>query len=133
MKAFLTITVLALLSSSPNGWPALGSPNQGVLKIVQDLLLQRDNSYYVKGSIYNSSDKAANNVLIKYYIWKKWMGKDGHGSLIKETGGLVVAQIKFLPPKQTVDFVAVGGDNAPVMMHDVPDPLDAEISADWDQ
>jgi hypothetical protein len=87
----------------------------------------------VKGSIYNPSENGMKNVTVSYHIWKKWMGKDGHGSRIKETGGLVTAEIKYLPPKQTVNFVATGGDNAPVMVNDVPDPLNAEITAEWDQ
>lgn len=103
------------------------------LKVVSDSLQKDGNFYFVKGSVYNPTDTAVKKVVIKYYIWKKWMGQDGHGSRIKQTGGLVTANIKYLPPKQIVEFTAIGGDNAPVMVRDVPDPLNAEITAEWDR
>jgi hypothetical protein len=127
-------TGLALLSLLSPKLPITQAQNDRLIaKIVQDSLQQRGNFYFVKGSVYNPNEKGLNNVVIKYYIWKKWMGKDGHGSRIKDTGGLVTAEIKYLPPKQTVDFVTNGEDNAPVMIHDVPDPLEAEISGQLDQ
>ena len=103
------------------------------LRIVKDELLENGNFYFVKGSIYNPNNRAVKNVVIKYYIWKKWMGKDGHGTVVKENGGLVSASIKYLPPKQTVEFIATGDNSAPVMAQDVPDPLDAKIIAEWEQ
>lgn len=114
------------------------------LKIVKDELVENEFFYNVKGTVYNPNDKPVKNVVIKYYIWKKWLGKDGHGSRVKETGGLVVATIKFLPPKQSVAFTA-DSDNAPMYVRKapimlpkemalLPDPLgEAEISAEWDQ
>jgi hypothetical protein len=92
-------------------------------------------SIFVSGSIYNPNSEGVSNVVIRYYIWKKWMGKDGHGSVIKETGGLVSGTIKYLPPKQTVDFTAASR-NAPVMTPEsglLPDPISAEITAEWDR
>jgi hypothetical protein len=64
------------------------------------------------------------------------MGRDGHGLVIKETGGLVTANIKYIPPKQSVEFTASGDNTAPVMSPEsglLPDPLDAKISAEWDK
>jgi len=55
-----------------------------------------------------------------------------YGSLIKETGGLVTASIKYLPPKQTVDFTATS-HNAPLQIGLTPDPISAEITAEWDE
>lgn len=106
------------------------------LKIVKDELIENGFFYSVKGTVYNPNDKPVKNVVIKYYIWKKWMGQDGHGSAIKETGGLVSSTIKFLPPKQSVEFTAESR-NAPIMTREsglLPAPLgDAELSAEWDQ
>ena len=53
----------------------------------------------------------------------------------KSNGGVVTATINYLPPKQTVDFVATS-QNAPVMTPEsglVPDPISAEITAEWDR
>jgi hypothetical protein len=126
LKLMALVLLLTVVPSAPS------QDKSPTLKIVQDSLAERGNFYYIKGSIYNPYEKGVKNVVIKYHIWKKWMGKDGHGLLIKETGGLVESQLKFLPPKQTVEFTATGGDNAPVMVHDMPDPIEAEISAEWD-
>lgn len=113
---------------------ASGRPTP-VLKIVQDSLLEAGNFYFVKGSIYNPNAKPVKNVVIRYYVWGKWRGQDGYGWVIKNTGGLVTATIKYVPPKHTVAFTATGADNAPVMTPEsglVPDPLDAKITAEWD-
>ncbi len=112
--------------------PLRAEDTHPVLKVVQDSLEKRGNFYFVKGSIYNPSEKGASNVTVTYHIWKKWIGKDGHGQRIKDTGGLVEAHIKYLPPKQTVEYSATGDDNAPVMVHDVPDSLEAEITCEWE-
>jgi hypothetical protein len=100
----------------------------------------------VKGSIYNPNDKGVKNVVIRYYIWKKFMGKDGYGLIIKVTGGLETARIKYLPPKQTVDFTTgevvpeielTSGSRtkvlASVQRYVKPDPIEAEISAEWER
>ena len=131
-----TALLLMVVAVAPRstGQSTARKPAGSTLKIVQDALVVNGYSYNVKGSIYNPNSDAVKNVVISYRIWKKWMGKDGHGSLIKETGGLVYATIKFLPPKQTVDFTAAS-ENAPVMTPEsglYPDPISAEISADWD-
>jgi hypothetical protein len=97
--------------------------------IVTDELVQSPDgfSYRVVGKIYNSGEKALVDVIVTYRVWKKWQGTDGHGSAIKENGGKVLARIKYLPPRQMIDFVAVG--SAPVMVSTEPDPIDAEITA----
>jgi hypothetical protein len=112
-----------------------GKDNIPKLKIINDALIEFNDMYCVKGSIFNPNGKAVKNVVIKYYIWEKLMGKDGYGSLIKKTGGLVYATIKYIPPKTSVEFTT-SGDNAPVMTVEsglLPDPLNAEITAEWDE
>ena len=101
------------------------------LKIVKDDLFKQGGFYLVKGSIYNPNTKAVKNVVIKYYIWKKFIGHEDRGSIVKEGGGLVLAKINYLPPKQTVEFTTDSG--APVYVDVEPDPLKAEITAEWDQ
>jgi hypothetical protein len=49
-----------------------------------------------------------------------------------QTGGLVTANLKYIPPKQSVDFTATGCC-ADVMTSEMPDPLSGEITAEWDQ
>jgi len=61
------------------------------------------------------------------------MGKDGEGSLIKDTGGLVSATIKYLPPKQTVEFTATSRNAGVKINGQEPDPISAEITAEWDE
>ena len=106
------------------------------LKIIKDELFERGNFYFVKGVVYNPNSRPVKNVVIKYYIWKKWMGQEGHGTMIRDTGGLVQSTLRFIPPKQSVDFTAIGGNTAPVMTVEsglLPDPLSAEIAAEWDR
>ena len=105
------------------------------LKIVKEELRERSDLYLVKGIIYNPSARAVKDVSIRYYIWKKWQGKPGHGMAIQATGGLVEATIKYIPPKGSVDFEATSS-YAPVMTVEsglLPDPLAAEITASWDR
>jgi hypothetical protein len=133
----LCVTFLsALLLMSLCATSAFCKDSSPKLKIIKDGLFEFNNFYFVKGSVYNPSDKAVKNVVIKYYIWKKWMGKDDHGSIIKNTGGLVTSTIKYIPPKTSVEFTASGDNNAPVMTIEsglLPDPLNAEITAEWDE
>ncbi len=82
--------------------------------------------YRVIGKIYNSSDNALVNVSIVYNIWKK---NYPNGSLVKGADGQVSAHIKYLPPKQMVDFVATG--NAPVITSSEPRPSRSEIAAEF--
>jgi hypothetical protein len=135
MLAMLVPTVRGSDDQKPTRKPA-----GETLKIVNDNLIKVDDGdcrgclYNVKGSIYNPNDEGVKNVVIRYYIWKKWMGKDGHGLGIKKLGGLVSATIKYLPPKQTVEFTAVSR-YAPVMTREsglLPDPINAEITAEWE-
>lgn len=128
------VVVLAVPVASPS--LALAKEKPPALKIVKDTLLELGDFYFVKGVVYNPYNRPVKNVVVNYYIWKKWMGRDGHGLVIKETGGLVTANIKYMPPKQSVEFTASGDNTAPVMTPEsglLPDPLDAEISAEWDK
>ena len=117
------------------------------LRIVNDhLVTVNDGDWYaVKGSIYNPNNDGVKNVVISYYVWKKYIGdaapkvnpRDGTKlpTVWRTNGGLVSATIMYLPPKQTVDFIA-RGDDAFVMTPEsglVPDPISAEITADWDR
>ena len=106
------------------------------LKIIKDDLLEHSNFYFVKGIIHNPNNEPVKNVKIRYLVWKKWMGQDGHGTIIRDTGGLVQSLIKYIPPKQSVEFTAVGEKTAPVMTVKsglLPDPIAAEIIAEWDR
>lgn len=106
------------------------------IKIIKDYLVDRDDFYLVRGMAYNPNTEAVKNVVIRYYIWKKWMGQKDRGQAIRDTGGLVQAVIKYMPPKSSVEFVATGGDDAPVMSVQsglLPDELQAEISGQWDE
>ena len=134
LASVVIVVMLISTARSSDDQQSPRKPAGSTLRIVKDALLQNDTFYIVKGSIYNPNNDGVKNVVIKYYIWKKWMGKDGHGSAIKETGGLVSATIKYLPPKQTVDFTATS-HNAPVMTPEsrlLPDPISAEITAEWE-
>lgn len=140
--ALVVLTFVAVCTpvARSDGQPEPPKPAGSTLKIVNDNLVKVDDGdcsgclYAVKGSIYNPNNNGVKNVVVRYYIWKKWMGKDEHGSAIKETGGLVSATIKYLPPKQTVDFMATGHDApVPVMLHSLPDPINAEVTAEWDE
>jgi hypothetical protein len=114
-------------------------PAGPTLRIVNDTLVKVDHGdchgclYAVKGSIYNPNSEGVKNVVIKYFIWKKFMGKTDakRGRAVAETGGLVTARIKFLPPNQTIDFLANEGI-APVYADVEPNPINAEIAAGWD-
>ncbi len=143
--ALIAVALSGIIVGTPvarcGGQAAQSKPAGSTLKIVNDDLVKVNDGdcigcfYAVKGSIYNPNSDGVKNVVVRYYIWKKWMGKDGHGSAIKETGGLVSATIKYLPPKQTVDFMATSHD-APVMSEKsglMPDPISAEVTAAWDK
>ena len=96
--------------------------------IVNDQLMETADGFHYRviGKVYNSSDEALVNVSIVYNIWKKYYP---NGSQVKGTDGQVSAHIKYLPPKQMVDFVATG--NAPVITSSVPEPIQAEIAAQF--
>jgi hypothetical protein len=143
LVAMFAVTVIAVCTpiARSDDQPAPPKLAGDTLKIVDDNLVKVDQGecvgclYAVKGRIYNPNSDGVRNVSVRYYIWKKWMGKDGHGSLIKERGGLVWATIKYLPPKQTVEFTAIG-PSAVVMTEQsglLPDPINAEITAEWDK
>jgi len=134
------MAVVFALSSVVSAQQASRKPAGQTLRIVNDKLVRVNDGdcvgckYGVKGSIHNPNDVAVKNVVISYRIWKKFMGKDDvkRGSIVKENGGLVVARIKYVPPKQTVEFLADEGV-APVYRDVEPDPVNAEeITADWD-
>ena len=94
--------------------------------------MQEGHSYVVKGSIYNPHPQPVRNVVIRYYVWKKFLGREGFGSFIKDTGGMVQATIRYVPPRTSVDFLA-GGGKAPIQLNVLPDPLGPpDIAAEWD-
>lgn len=143
MKRTTLLIVLCVAFIAPSVWAAGPMHLKGpVLKIVKDNLITKDDLltscpnclYEVKGIIYNPNAIAVKNVIIRYYIWNKWKGRNGYGLAIRDTGGLVSAVIKYIPPKTSVRFITTG-DNAPVMSIQsglLPDPIHAVISAEWD-
>ena len=192
-SSFMIVALLLSAMGAPAQQPnrTTRAPTVPALKIIQDTLHQSENEYFVKGTVYNPHAKAVKNVVIKYYIWKKYMG-GGDSKLSQEyaetakaklqteiaayreqiaaikaaqpadthaeveaakqivalqrkildaisryprpaqTGGLVAARLKYIPPKQSVDFTATGCC-ADIMTSEMPDPLSAEITAEWDQ
>lgn len=133
----LLLVAMALDAPAQQRKPTAKAAPAPALKIIQDSLHQANDRYFVKGTVYNPHDKPVKNVVINYYIWKKYMGKENSrmGSLIRDTGGLVTANIKFIPPKQSVDFTATGCC-AIVMVPEsgiIPDPINAEMTAEWAQ
>jgi hypothetical protein len=141
LVAVVALTVIAACTSVAQSDDKAERKAAGsTLRIVNDNLVKVNDGdcinclYTVKGSVYNPNSDGVKNIVIRYYIWKKWMGKEGNASMTV-TGGLVTATIKYIPPKQTVDFTATSR-NAPVMTPasgKVPDPISAEITADWDE
>ncbi len=135
------LLLVAFAASAQQPKPPAKAPSDAppALKIIQDSLQkQGEYSYLVKGTVYNPHDKAVKNVVIKYYIWKKYMNCTPLIGQCKrlQTGGLVTANLKYLPPKQSVDFTATQESAsccADQLPNEVPDPLSAEITADWDQ
>jgi hypothetical protein len=142
----LLLAVAVVSASAQQHKPPVKAPSDAplvpALKIIQDSLHQQGEfSYFVKGTVYNPHDKAVKNVVIKYYIWKKYMGRsceplDGQCGRL-QTGGVVTATLKYLPPKLPVDFTATQESAnccADVLPHnEMPAPLVAEITAEWDQ
>lgn len=91
--------------------------------------------YFVKGTVYNPNDRPVKNVTISYYIWKKFKGNASYGLILKSSGGLVTASIKYIPPKSSVEFIA-DSDDALVFTPESgvrPDPLNPIITAEWDK
>ena len=126
-------TVLCSAQAGKKATTASAKNAGATLKIVKDSLSDSEEFYVVKGAIYNPNNRGVKNVVIKYYIWKKFMGQDDvkRGSLVKETGGLTTAKINYLPPKQTVEFTT--SDSSAVKYVDIKaDALSAEITAEWD-
>ncbi|HEY4381909.1 MAG TPA: hypothetical protein VGN01_16295 [Acidobacteriaceae bacterium] len=133
MRTLLAVAVVLPILALPHSSPLYGeADSKPAPKIVKDSLQQQGGSYFVKGVVYNPSERGMKNVVIKYYVWMKLKGTDGHGRGPRG-GGMVVAKIKYLPPKQMVEFDA-DGDEAPVETDIQPDPLgDAEVTAEWDE
>jgi|SRR5271165_3353052 len=135
LTCVVTILVALITSVAYGKDPATKTAKTAgsTLRIVKDDLYERGGWYFVKGGVYNPNTRAVKNVTIRYYIWKQFVGHDDirRGSVVKETGGLVTAIIRYLPPKQTVEFTT--DDSAPVYRDITPDLLEAQITADWDQ
>ena len=106
--------------------PARSEASKAVHVVSQQLGETADGfSYRVVGKVYNSGDKALANVVIVYQVWKKYYP---NGFQLSGTKGQVMAHIKYLPPKQTIDFEATG--TAPTFPSAEPGPLDdPEIKA----
>ena len=144
MKRALTlaICIATLMATSPldgQKQQPLRKSAVSALRIVSENLIETatrscDRCYVVEGSIYNTSNDGISDVTIKYFVWKQLLGKDGLGEYVKQTGGLAVAKIRYLPPKQIVQFTATGSRIGIASLQSglVPDPLDAEITAEWD-
>ena len=141
----LILAVAVVSVSAQQKKPPFKTPSDAsapALKIIQDSLHQQGAySYFVKGTVYNPHDKAVKNVVIKYYIWKKYMGRsceqsDGQCKRL-QTGGLVTATLKYLPPNLSVEFTATQESAnccADVLPNnEMPEPLVAEMTAEWDQ
>jgi hypothetical protein len=69
------------------------------------------------------------NVAIKYYLFKSYKGDPKAGLLVQTTGGLVEAQLRYLPPKTPIQFTAFS-ENAPTGGR--KPELEPEITAEWD-
>jgi hypothetical protein len=134
LVAIALFTVICLAQTGKKPPAASGRDAGATLKIVKDSLSSDEDFYVVKGSIYNPNSRGVKNVVIRYYVWKQFMGKNDakRGSIVNETGGLTTAKIKYLPPKQTIEFTT--GDSTAVEYSDIrPDPLSSEITAEWDE
>jgi hypothetical protein len=138
-KILMQLLLAVLITCTGTAQQPVRKPAWSTLRIVNDNLVKVNDGdcigclYAVKGSVYNPNSDGVKNVVIRYYIWKKWMGKDGHGSCGK-AGGPVSATIKYLPPKQTVEFLAASQCAAVMTMESglLPDPISAEITAEWE-
>jgi hypothetical protein len=132
----ITSTILAasILMPRGDGQTAARKAAAETLRIVHEDLVKVDEdhcvkcAYAVKGSIYNPNNDGVKNVVIRYYIEKSSMGKTELG-WCPASGSPVSATIKYLPPKQTEEFLATGCAEVDAK---VPDPLSAEITAAWD-
>jgi hypothetical protein len=193
-KVIMALAVLLSAVGAPAQQPERTvNTTAPALKIIRNSLHDRESGYVVNGTIYNPNAKAVKNVVIKYYIWKKYMATEDSkrnqdeaeetkaklkieiaayreqidairaepgvntapaantqaaaeivalqrkivDAVLRyprpaQTGGLVTANINYIPPKQSVAFTATGCC-ADVMTHEMPDPLSAEITAEWNQ
>ncbi|HEY1938415.1 MAG TPA: hypothetical protein VGJ33_10820 [Candidatus Angelobacter sp.] len=103
-----SITILIAMTTTPavygNGQASKKTAAKSAgstLKIIKGGLFKQGSFYLVKGSIYNPNAKAVKNVIIRYYVWKKFFGHDDRGSIVKQGGGVVIARINYLPPKHS--------------------------------
>jgi hypothetical protein len=114
----------AVTSSAPTSSPGTPMP-----RIIQETLFKQNMFYGVRGSVFNPTDRAMKNVIIKYYLFKSHMGKPNEGLLVQATGGLVEARVRYLPPHLPVEFVAYS-ENAPTGGR-TPE-VEPEITAEWE-
>jgi len=98
-------------------------------RIIQESLFKQNTFYGIRGTVFNPSDRAMRNIVIKYYLYKSHVGKPNEGILVHDTGGLVEARVAYLPPKTPIDFIAYS-ENAPTGGRTLV--ITAEITADWD-
>jgi hypothetical protein len=105
------------------------APAIPVPRIIQETLFRQHDFYGIRGTAFNPTDRGMKNVVIKYYLFKSHMGKPNEGILVQTTGGLVEAQLRYLPPKIPVEFTAYS-ENAPTGGR-TPE-IEPEITAEWD-
>jgi hypothetical protein len=98
-------------------------------RIIQESLFKQGYFYGVQGTVFNPTNHAMKNVVIRYYLFKSHMGKPDEGLLVQRTGGLVEARLNYLPPQTPVQFIAFS-ENAPTGGR-IPE-VQAEITAEWD-
>ena len=100
---------------------------------MKDELVEVGYRYQVKGAIHNPSKYPMKDVKVRYLVWKKFKGvhDERWGPITERTGGEVLAEIKYLPAGQTVEFTAVGTEPVQTYTNTLPDPLEAEIEAKW--
>jgi hypothetical protein len=98
-------------------------------RIIQEALFKQHDFYGIPGGIFNPTDRAKKNVVVKYYLFNSHIRKPHEGLLVQTTGGLVEARLGYLPPKTPVEFVAYS-ENAPTGRR-TPE-IAAEITAEWD-
>jgi len=136
-RSILVLFMLLCVASfaAAQGHPKLKIIKEGLFTKCDRLTDCPNCLYFVKGTVYNTNETPVKNVRISYYIWKKFKGDASKGLILKETGGLVTASIKYIPPKSAVEFIA-DSDDAPVFTIESairPDPLNAIITAEWDK
>lgn len=77
------------------------------LEIVKDGLWTKGGYCEVRGQIHNPRHEPVRDVGISYQLWTGQLGEDD--KLIKKKLGTATAEIHYIPPGGTVDYIAHGG------------------------